>query len=84
MVDVKNVNKLENVYGLPPQTSYTCTHAVTPMQLQITPCTAQVAGHTSDKSHPAQLRGCSATILAAIEFQIEALNLIQNIMENKN
>ena len=35
------------------------------MQLQNTPCTAQVAGHTSDKSHPAQLRGCSATILAA-------------------
>ena len=35
------------------------------MQLQITPCSAQVAGHTSDKTDPAQLRGTSATILAA-------------------
>ena len=45
--------------------SYTCTHAVTPMQIQITPCTAQVAGHTSDKIDPAKLRETSATILAA-------------------
>ena len=44
---------------------YTCTHAVTTMQLQITPCSAQVAGHTSDKTDQAQLRETSATILAA-------------------
>ena len=51
--------------GYPYQTSYTCNHAVTPMQLQTTPCTAQVAGHTSSKSDPAKLRACSTTILAA-------------------
>ena len=35
------------------------------MQLQNTPCTAQVAGHTSDKTWPAKLRATSDTILAA-------------------
>ena len=45
--------------------NYTCTRAVTAMQLQIPPCTAQVARHTSDKSWPAKLRAPSATILAA-------------------
>ena len=38
----------------------------TPMQLQITPCTAQVAGHPRMQSWPAQMRALSATILAAI------------------
>ena len=56
---LRNVPSLIN--GLPLQTGYTCTHAVTSMQLQIPPCTAQVAGHTSDKSWPAELRGPSAT-----------------------
>ena len=66
------------------------------MQLQIQPCTAQVAGHTSDKSHPAQLRGTSATILAAElyrqsnsdmiwwidhwNFRTTAINFSQNFM----
>ena len=45
--------------------SYTCTHAVTSIQLQITPCTAQVAGHPRMQSHPAELRETSTTILAA-------------------
>ena len=45
---------------------YTCTHAVTSMQLQIPPCMAQVAGHPRMQSWPAQMRGTSATILAAI------------------
>ena len=36
------------------------------MQLQITPCTAQLARHTSDKSWPAKLRAGSTTILAAV------------------
>ena len=35
------------------------------MQLQNTPCMAQVAGHTSDKSHPAKLLETSDTLLAA-------------------
>ena len=46
-------------------TIYTCTLAVKAMQLQIQPCTAQVAGHTSDKTWPAQMRALSTTILAA-------------------
>ena len=54
------------INGLPLQTGYTGTHAVTAMQLQIPPCTVQVAGHTSSKSHPAELRACSTTILAAL------------------
>ena len=36
---------------------YTCTHAVTSMQLQNTPCMAQVAGRPPMQSWPAQLRG---------------------------
>ena len=45
------------------------------MQLQIQPCTAQVAGHTSDKNWPAQMRALSTTILAAghIAKCVEAL-----------
>ena len=44
------------------------------MQLQNTPCTAQVAGHTSEKSWPAKLRAPSATILAAVLSHFVSFN----------
>ena len=46
---------------------YTCSTkdpCSTTMQLQIPPCTAQVAGHTSMQSDPAKLRETSDTIPA--------------------
>ena len=50
------------------------------MQLQNPPCTAQVAGHTSDKSHPARLRETSTTILAAhdLVFKLQQLGQLRN------
>ena len=53
------------INGLPPQTGYTCTHAATSIQLQTTPCTAQLAGHRRMQSWPATLHAPSATILSA-------------------
>ena len=51
-----------------PQTGYTCTHAVTSLQLQNT-----LAGHPRMQSDQAQLRGPSATILAAKVLDIKLL-----------
>ena len=67
----------QRINGLP-QTSYTCTHAVTPCSSKSKPCTAQVAGHTSNKTWPAQMRETSATILAAYHFGALWLCLMVN------
>ena len=45
------------------------------MQLKIQPCTAQVAGHPRMQFDPAQLRGPSATILAAHFFKNKIFRL---------
>ena len=58
---------LPQINGLP-QTGYTCTHAVTSLQLQNT-----LAGHPRMQSDQAQLRGPSATILAAKVLDIKLL-----------
>ena len=50
---------------------------------KITPCTAQVAGHTSDKTWPAKLRATWDTILAA-EILIDLNAMLCPIKVNSN
>ena len=65
-----------------PQTGYTCTHAVTSIQLQNTPCTAQIAGHRCMQTWPAKLRAPSATILAAVIYPYLGESLITPTLES--
>ena len=58
-IKLQEIWKAKNIAGYK-------THAVKPCSSKIQPCTTQVAGHTSDKSHPAKLCETSDTILAAL------------------